>query len=211
MLLASGASAGPKYGAFIQDTTGKLWTAEEWDGSATPNGIAVRDRNSGPSEGILLAINPPTSTFYFNTKKISMQTTPDQQKYQDYDGYSRTASLLADVGYSSLPALSECVNYIFPDGQKGYLGAFGEMVRIFYHREEIKKCLSALGASNDLINLNNDIWTCTASEEYTTSSSLYIYSFKQSDSMLHITIELGGYLNSRCCVWPMGKVEDWTK
>ena len=217
MLLATGVSTKPnpdvpvpesKYGAYIQDTTGKLWSAEEWDGTATPNGIAVRDKEYGPSDGILLAINPSTSVFYFNTKSISMQTTPSNLIYADYSGYSRTVSLLEAVGYSYLPAINECVNYIFPDGQKGYLGAFGEMVLIHYCREEINRCLSALGgASDDLFS--NKIWTCTASEEHTTSSSLYIYSFKPSD--LSITLALGGFLNTRNRVWPIGKVGDWDK
>jgi hypothetical protein len=216
MLLAAGVSTKPnpdvpvpepKYGAYIQDTTGKLWSAEEWDGSATPNGIAVRDRTYGPSEGILLAILSTLTKVYFNTKKISMPTTPDNLRNQDFDGEARSQSLLADVGISSLPAISECVSYVFPDGQNGYLGAFGEMRLIYDCLSEIKKCLSALGIEKDLFN--NHIWTCTASEEYTTSSSLYIYSFKPSD--LSIVLSLGGSLNSQGYVWPIGKVGDWSK
>lgn len=205
MLLAAGAAAKQKYGAFIQDTTGKLWTAEEWDGSATPNGIAVRDRNSGPSEGILLAIKSSLNYQRFSTKYIALPVAGCDiiSAIKDYEGYEHTQAYLSQSSY--LPALNECVDYRFPDGQSGYLGAVGEIRLIYLNRAEIEKCFSALGMTFPSMPNTEYVWSSTPSET-TTSVDLYVWAPS-------VVKESYGYPISTLSryVWPIGKVGDWSK
>lgn len=202
MLLASGAAEGPKYGAFIQDTTGKLWAAEEWDGSATPNGIAVRSKRAEPREGILLAIMNSLSMTQFSTKYFSLEELGVGTDIDAQDGYANTQAL---VRYSSyLPALMKCISYRFPDGQYGYLGSSFEMSLIYSWRTEIEECLTALGVTFPTMTTEY-VWSSTPSST-TTSTTLYVLARSVERSSTSYASS-----NTRYYVWPVGKVGDWTK
>ncbi len=202
MLLVAGAAAKPKYGTFIQDTTGRLWTADEWDGSATPNGIAVRDKSHGVTEGILLAIVSSLSMSQFSTKYFSLEELGVGTDYLNQDGYANTQALLKYSSY--LPALMKCISYRFPDGQYGYLGAAREMDLISLCREKIEECLTALGVTFPSMTTEY-VWTSTPSSE-TTSTTLRV----RASSVERFVNSLSSS-TTRYYVWPIGKVGDWTK
>jgi hypothetical protein len=202
MLLAAGAAAKSKYGAFIQDTTGKLWTAEEWDGSATPNGIAVRSKGSVIREGILLAIVNSLSTSQFSTKYFSLEELGVGADIDSQDGYANTQALLRYSTY--LPALMKCISYRFPDGQYGYLGSSFEMSLIYSWRTEIEECLTALGITFPSMT-KEYVWSSTPSST-TTATTLYVIAPSVDRKSTSYASS-----NTRYYVWPIGKVGDWSK
>lgn len=135
-------------GVYIQDTTGKLWTESEWNGTATANCVAVSSSEHGLGVSLI------------NTQsKLPMDTTasPDPlnlvgftsaaDAYGDYAGKSNTQSIVAAYGSSDSEAIGYCANYRSPNGKQGYLGSVGEWNLVFNNLSQINACLSKLGVN----------------------------------------------------------------
>lgn len=121
-------------GVYIEDVNGKLWTKSEWDGSVTPNGVAVVT----PETSFVISRNRlDGSGPYSNLTSLSgdIVTTKDSSvAMMDFNGYNNTVGIVKKDGTNSSGYYSlakRCQDYTFPNGQKGYLGAAGE-VRILY-------------------------------------------------------------------------------
>lgn len=209
MLLAAGAAASPvvpevtKYGVFIQDTTGKLWTADEWDGTATPNGIAVRMLSSGPPDGVLVSIpeSAASKVTFASSANYTIAGVDNAAKGEDYNGYENTTALAQKIPNS--PAITACINYTFPNGQKGYLGAYGEMFSVLMKIEDVNKCLKALGGKEYLEIFPDHMWTSTVYSGITTK--LYLYTIMRKED--------GGFYSNTyiatntAYIWPIGKID----
>lgn len=127
-------------GVYIQDINGGLYTASEWSKSLTPNGLAVvtdscrfvasliyyGDAEMSYSEYVC---DYPVLQIYNTSNFLPIVASSSTAAY-DFEGKANTEAILSvSQGYGS-PAKT-CNNYIFPNGQRGYLGAAGEMF-VFY-------------------------------------------------------------------------------
>lgn len=136
-------------GVYIQDTEGKLWTESAWDGLKTPNGIAVV---TSECQFVMALKDTSNSTLYWggNGVKIEGISSPNtaSDANANYNGASNTDIIIKSLNgvtdsYSTgAPAAESCRNFIFPNGQKGYLGACGEWRAIYVNLSAVTSALS---------------------------------------------------------------------
>ena len=153
-------------GVYIQDINGRLYTASEWSKSLTPNGLAVvtdscrfvaslvyyGDAEMSYSEYVC---DYPVLQIYTTSNFLPIVASSSTAAY-DFEGRTNTEAILSvSQGFGS-PAKT-CSNYIFPNGQNGYLGAAGEMFvfyqlrsslnSLFYRLYELKQVPSGVNVS----------------------------------------------------------------
>lgn len=134
-------------GVFIQHIDGTLYTAEQWsDGSysnAEANGIAVSTDECAFVIG-KEAVFKSWSSVQDTVIEGVMLTADSAIASTDYSGAENTALIAATDTYG---AAYFCNNYTFPNGQKGYLPAFGELFTAFNHRAEIDALFALIGVT----------------------------------------------------------------
>lgn len=158
-------------GVFIQDIDGFLYTYNDWDGTKTPNGIAVLTDNCR----FVMALNNAHSTnctwggYSTEVSGITTSTSINIAK-TDYDGEAQTTTILNELGNdsSSAPAAYYCRAYIFPNGSKGYMGTVGEWVAVLDNKDAITIALSQCGGTA----MSYYYWTST---QYSSNDSWYMY------------------------------------
>lgn len=136
---------------YIQDVSGRLWTASEWDNSVVPNGVAVK---VGDSYSVM-ALND------IGNYRISYDQrfeAPDMPIFSnkvdavlDLDGYSNTLLMADFYGTSTDYAVGASMNYVFPNGEKGYLPSAGEFNVLFANLDYAEELL-ALCNGDSLLN-----------------------------------------------------------
>lgn len=154
----------PGNGVYIQDTDGYFHTESAWDGSYTPNGIAVITSNCRFVMALADAHTTSCQWGSYNTQVGGITTTTDESTAKtDYDGEAQTTTILNELGNSSstadAPAAYYCRAYTFPNGKKGYLGAAGEWQAVLDNKAAIKSALSKCGGTS----MNYYYWTSTQS------------------------------------------------
>ena len=162
-----------KFGVFIEDIDGNLYTEAQWDGSKTANGIAVVTDNC---EFVMALQDAYTSICQWGSSGTSVNeittTTDESVAMADYDGETQTTAILAELGNSSstfdAPAAYYCHAFTFPNGKKGYLGAAGEWQTALDNKDAISNALVTCGGSA----MNIEYWTST---QYDLNSSWYMY------------------------------------
>lgn len=159
-----------KLGVFIQDTTGKLWTASAWNGSATPNGVAVRtdacEFVMALKSGEGMPIDDEGLIFGPNLRQYGYIS----DAIKDYSGASNTTTLVSAYGNDPQEAAGYCANFTFPNGKKGYLGSAGEWQAAYDNKSAIDNCLSKCGGSS----LGDDfLWSSTRGEDDVFNSPEY--------------------------------------
>lgn len=135
------------YGCYIQDTTGKLWTSDAWDGSATPNGVAVVTEDCS----FVIALSwesysPIDADGYSSKMKLPVYDSEDAA-ITDYSGSSNTTAMISAYGNDSSEAAGTCRDFTFPNGKKGYLGAAGEWQAAYDNKSAVETCMSAAGGT----------------------------------------------------------------
>lgn len=143
------------YGVYIQDTNGKLWKAGTWDGSATPNGVAVYDESCQ----FIIALDGdaqlPINSANTSSSLTSLKT--EETAIADFDGAGNTEILLSDYGSVTTESAGYCAAYTFPNGDTGYLGSAGEWNTAFKYKNEIDAIMTLLGEDE----LKTSYWTST--------------------------------------------------
>lgn len=155
-----------RLGVYIQDTTGKLWTASEWNGSATPNGVAVLT----DACRFVIALEEQTYVRIGLHEDADSLTLPEYtytDALTDYDGYSNTLSLVSTFGSDKTLAAGYCKSFTFPNGSVGYLGSAGEWDVVFDNMNQIRNCMSTVFGQS----FGYYYWTSTRGE------SIYDYGF----------------------------------
>ena len=168
-------------GVFIEDTTGKLWTSDAWDGSATANGVAVLTENC---RFVMALESSKPSVFYWGgylTEVSGILTSEDKTvAASDYAGRSNTSILIETLAGTNdrytdgAPAAEYCQAYTFPNGNKGYMGAAGEWQAVADNNSVVLAALSACGGSA----IESSYWTSTQS-----SSSLCWFFFGNENTL----------------------------
>lgn len=133
-------------GIFIQHVDGTLYTTDEWTAggftSDLANGVAVCD--VACSFVVAKTEFGPIEWGSNTSSAISgvMITTDSATANTDYAGAKNTELIAATNG-----AAYECANYTFPNGQKGYLPAFGELAVVYANRSAINAAIRLIGGS----------------------------------------------------------------
>lgn len=161
MMAQSGSGGGEievPNGVYIQDTDGVLWQKAAWDGSATPNGVAV----VADECRFVIAMEERTYTMIGDSQYSNNLTLPRYNSYSDavtdYNGYSNTSSIVSTFGYASNLAAYYCKSYTFPNGSTGYLGSAGEWNVAINNQWHITNCMGTV--SGKAFN-NYFYWTST--------------------------------------------------
>jgi hypothetical protein len=150
---------------YIQHIDGMLYTPAEWARKAFSNDVAngvalVTDKvrciiaKTEVSESIAWS----SST---NVKVQGITTTKDTTTaLEDYDGRKNT-QLMQETDTSGAGFL--CANYIFPNGEKGYLPSAGEFYEICNNAAAINAVLAMIDATQLNVRSSNasQYWTST--------------------------------------------------
>lgn len=164
-------------GVFIEDIDGNLYTEAQWDGSKTPNGIAVITENCQ----FVMALQDAHTSYCqwgsYGTEVTGVLTTTDESTAKtDYRGNENTTAILNQLGNSSstsdAPAAYYCRAFTFPNGRKGYLGAAGEWQAALNNKNAIVSALSKCGGTA----MSDYYW---ASTQYSSSYSWYMSEFAE--------------------------------
>ena len=155
---SGGGSVSPKYsyGVFIQATDGTLYKTEEWDGTKTPNAIAVL--NSYVKILLSLVRGEDKNQIAYDKSIFRIIKWINQVDYQlNINGMLNTYRMYkVDTSYDS--AVKYCWEYVFPDGvTHGYLPSVGEWYCILCNYLEINDALTK--CNGELINSNSIYWT----------------------------------------------------
>lgn len=153
-----------RLGVFIQDTTGKLWTASAWNGSATPNGVAVltdacefvialSEVGNIKIDNIGYSANMNLTTYLTSANAIT-----------NYTGASNTTAMVFAYVNDTYEAAGYCANFTFPNGKKGYLGSAGEWQAAYDNKSAIETCMSKVGGT--AISGSYYYWSSTRAMDY---------------------------------------------
>lgn len=144
----------PTNGVYIQDTDGYCYTEAEWDGTYTPNGIAVITSNCRFVMALEDAYNDSCQWGgYGETIGYVTITNSESEAIGDYDGDTQTFLIVdflkgTNDGYvDGAPAAEYCSAYTFPNGKKGYLGAAGEWQTVLDNKESVVSALNKCGGT----------------------------------------------------------------
>lgn len=152
--------------ALIIDKNYNLYTEEEWYASNLgihdAEGIAVSD---GTHRFIVSPEEASNGTRYYWGGRNTVIDGLGQGT-SDYDGEGNTEKIIAAVtgsdGYfteSPYSAAAVAKSYVFPSGEKGYLGSAGEWGVLDRYFEDIETLLSAIGGSSIIKNSSWTFWT----------------------------------------------------
>lgn len=171
-------------GVFIQHVDGTLYTADEW----SSNGLETKDANgvaviSNEAQFVIATIKLQSATLRWasDTKNLIdgvFTTNNSANAIQDYRGRKNTEAMLAA---DTSEAAYMCANYIFPNGQSGYLPSLGELYILNKHISEVNKALRSLGLSNVSFFWSSTQYNSTHAWWYNSSMDLAKYEDKSRD------------------------------
>lgn len=145
-----------KLGIYIQGVSGKLYTEDEWDSQETANGVAVLTENCR----FVMALDTVRGIWGFYGSLPSVTTvTSSTEAAKDYDGEIQTTELLGSYNGS---VADSCVDYTFPNGQKGYLGAAGEWKTALDNKTAVESAFSKCCDTKPITYY----WTSTQCDKY---------------------------------------------
>lgn len=140
----------PSEGVYIEDTSHKLWTTDEWDNSATANSIVVSDGSMAKRVSLTNGSKGELGYFQYNSALPAIGT--QEEAVLDMNGKENT-SLLKEEHMSAVSETNKPYSdiyyapYSFPDGSKrGYVPSLGELIFLYQYHFEIDSALDKCGA-----------------------------------------------------------------
>lgn len=136
-------------GVFIQHIDGTLYTTDEWTAKGfandQANGVAV---GNGVVRFVVAKDNISTSINWASDTSTLVEgvlaTTDRNASYKDFDGARNTRRILS-IDKSQAAYL--CANHIFPNGNKGYLPAVGEINMANSSFHNVNNALQLIGGT----------------------------------------------------------------
>lgn len=141
-----------QFGTFIQHIDGSLYSSAQWSErgytSNDANGVAVL---TAKAQFVIAKRYVSTSMVWSSDAStlVSGLTAFESSTaiMQDYDGRANTQLMLATdtsgAGFS-------CANFLFPNGNKGYLPAAGELYIVFQNKSKINSLMKIIGGDSFL-------------------------------------------------------------
>ena len=148
-------------GIYIEATNGKLFTADKWTGSLTPNSVVVIKDDVR----FRIALTQSSSTMKIHSsydgplESYMTEISNSSQAKLDMKSAENTANIMkvqSGTGY----AAGYCNSFIFPDGKtKGLLPALGWLQTAYDNKAAVDACLAACGAT--AMDTSNYHWAST--------------------------------------------------
>lgn len=159
----------PSNGTYIYDTDGKFTSVSSWKTSNNSKavGVAIINDNCkyviakndiGVAERFGGTINAKTGGILFD----SLESPASEKQYcNGYEDTLKIVSSYSGTDYNGRvdTAAHDCYNYIFPNGERGYLGSSGEWYVIYDHgNSTVNNALTKIGGT---AFTNDKYWTST--------------------------------------------------
>lgn len=168
----------PTNGIYIQDIEGYFHTADEWDNTYTPNGIAVITENHSFVMALTdVSVGHRYMWGGYGTRISGMSNMTSTSSAQiDFNGAYYTNKIIDSLsgtndGYvDGAPAAEACRAFIFPNGATGYLGSGGEWYQALINKAAIDYALTKCGG---LTLYNSSNWYYWTSLQYSAERSWY--------------------------------------
>ena len=172
-------------GIYILDTNGKYWIKDNWDISNNDNAVGVAlISDLHPDGGFVIA--PDEFKDYCFGQNILIPSIPELSSEDlaknDFNGVNNTRCIYDYHNENNTwldiekNAIKVCYEYIFKNGEKGYLPSFGEVFLMYENKNEVEDALSTI---------NGDSFISFSNLEYKLSSSqcneTKYWAYKQSD------------------------------
>lgn len=149
-------------GVYILRTDSKLYTRYEWNKTWNDEAVGVALVTNNCSFVISLE-NYQTSMWSrggVRDEVPGVTTVYDVPIAQaDYKGLDNSSAIISFYGAGTDYAAGLCADYMFKNGQKGYLGACGEWYEAFNNKDDINDCISLVGG--DSISGDEYYWAST--------------------------------------------------
>lgn len=138
-------------GVYIYDKDGDYFTKEQWTtqskSSSDAMGIGVV---TDESQFVISPEHYYGLAYSTSSGLISNITTIEGKEPNaktDYQGYNSTQKMIEQLGIDNVPAAKYCNNYIFKNGQNGYLPGLGEWYTTSNYKDEINDLISIIGGT----------------------------------------------------------------
>ena len=163
-------------GVFIQHINNKLYSADAWSAQGfakeEANGVAVIDSACSfviSKDGVAgNATNTWGGSGLEITNTISAATI--EEAVLDYDGLNNTLNIVNDcrdykddAGIIGAPSAEACKNYIFPNGQVGYLPSMGELQVAYNWKTDIDAAMALIGKP---VYVGTYLWSSTRYSQF---------------------------------------------
>lgn len=143
----------PENGIYIYDTDNKLTPVASWN--TANNSKAVGVAILGDNCRFVVAKEDIGKKRWggYNTDITSLTNyTSSTEAAKDFAGITNTQVIIDAIGqtndgYRTGSAAQDCVDYIFPNGQAGYLGAAGEWKLARSYKDELNSALELIGGT----------------------------------------------------------------
>ena len=160
-----------KLGVFIQHINGNLFTTDQWSANGfandEANGVAVIANEAS----FVIAKQEYQNQYRYGGagKLLSNVTTASSEEDAalDFDGFGGSEKMIEELaGYTDsagvigAPLAEACVNFVFPNGEKGYLPSCGEMLIAAKQKSQVNTALTLIGGT-----------TISSSNYYTTTQN----------------------------------------
>lgn len=139
----------PPIGVYIQHIDGSIYTTAEWDANGyeenLANGVAVIANEASfviAKEMVSESLQWASDTD--NAIQGAVLTSDKTAARTDYNGRANTDAIAV---IDTMGAAFGCANYIFPNGNKGYLPALGEWDVAYANKTEINAALALIGGT----------------------------------------------------------------
>lgn len=143
---------GSTEGIYILDTDNSLITRSNW---------SIENNNKAVGVVVLLSkcqfvIAPTDSSSTQIWSKggaqdvvpgVTTTTEPVMARTTDYRGAQNSSAIVAQYGDTSDYAAGWCQNFLFKNGERGYLGSCGEWQEAYNNKAEIDTCMSLIGGT----------------------------------------------------------------
>ena len=161
----------PENGLYIYDTDGRFTLPENWN--TTNNSKAVGVAILGENCRFVVAKENAKSSYViwggYGTDIASLTNyTSSTEAAKDFAGITNTQVIIDAIGqtndgYRTGSAAQDCVDYIFPNGQAGYLGAAGEWQLARSYKDELNSALELIRGTK---MPEGGYWTSTEYSSY---------------------------------------------
>lgn len=145
-------------GVLIQHIDGSLYSTNEWTNGGysndEANGVALIADNC---KFVIAKVSlgqlawSPNNNVAVDGVMLTSDTVTAQT---DYAGETNTALIAAGV---TSGAAYSCANYAFPNGQKGYLPALGELKEALSYKSDIDSAMTIIGGTS----IGDLVWSST--------------------------------------------------
>lgn len=158
-----------KLGVFIQHINGELFTTEQWSAKGftneDANGVVVQANEAS----FVIAKQEYSNQYRYGGagKLLSNVTTASSKEDAalDFDGFGGSEKMIEELagykdsaGVIGAPLAEACVNFVFPNGEKGYLPSCGEMLIAAKQKSQVNAALTLIGGTTIS---NNNYYTTT--------------------------------------------------